>query len=106
MAKIRKKKKTLNVKNIMRVFVMPISLLIIGSFTYTGISYSSSILSKFKEKEELSKNLIELKEKEQKLAVDVEKLQDPEYVGRYLREKFLYSKKGEYIIKLPQEERK
>jgi cell division protein DivIC len=64
------------------------------------------IYGKYKEKEELNNNLIKLKDKEQKLTVDVEKLQDPEYVGRYLREKFLYSKKGEYIIKLPQEEKK
>ena len=80
---------------------MPFSLLVIGSFTYTGISYSSSIYQKYLEKEQLSKDLIELKEQEQKLTVDVEKLQDPEYVGRYLREKFLYSKSDEYIIKIP-----
>ena len=102
MARVRKKKKTLNVKNIMRIFVMPLSLLIIVSFFFTGFKYSVSIYSKYKEKEKLSKELIELKEREQKLAVDVEKLQDQEYVGRYLREKFLYSKSDEYIIKIPQ----
>ena len=80
---------------------MPFSLLVIGSFLYTGFRYSASIYQKYREKEELNKNLVELKEKEQKLAVDVEKLQDQEYVGRYLREKFLYSKSDEYIIKIP-----
>ena len=48
----------------------------------------------------LGQELIELKEEEQKLSVDVKKLQNREYVARYLREKFLYSKEGEYIIKI------
>lgn len=48
---------------------------------------------------------MELKEKEQELSTDVEKLKDPEYVGRYLREKFLYSKEGELVIKMPDEKK-
>ena len=50
----------LNVKNIMRIFVMPFSLLVIGSFIFTGLKYSASIYSKYIEKEKLSKELIEL----------------------------------------------
>ena len=67
-------------------------------------SVSLNIVDKYKEKEKLNNELVELKEKEQELAVDVEKLQDPEYVARYLREKFFYSKDGEYIIKIPKSE--
>ena len=29
-------------------------------------------------------------------------MQDPEYIARYLREKYLYSKAGEYIIRIPE----
>jgi len=62
-------------------------------------------MNKYKEKEKLSLELMELKEKEQELSTDVEKLKDPEYVGRYLREKFLYSKEGELVIKMPDEKK-
>ena len=46
--------------------------------------------------------LVELQEEEKQLTIDVEKMQDPEYVGRYLREKYFYSKDGEYIIRIPE----
>ena len=29
-------------------------------------------------------------------------MQDPEYIARYLREKYLYSKDGEDIIRIPE----
>ena len=45
--------------------------------------------------------MVKMKEKEQELSIDVEKMQDPEYVGRYLREKYFYSKNDEYIIRIP-----
>ena len=35
--------------------------------------------------------------------MDVDKLQDPDYIARYAREKYLYSKDGEFIIKIPEE---
>ena len=35
---------------------------------------------------------------------EIIKLQDPEYLARYAREKYFYSKDGELIIKLPDEE--
>lgn len=60
------------------------------------------IYSKYKEKNELNEKLSELKEKEEQLTIDVAKMQDPEYVARYLREKFYYSKNGEYIIRIPE----
>ena len=45
--------------------------------------------------------LEELQKEEEELKADVERLQDPDYVARYAREKYLYSKDGEFIIKLP-----
>ena len=46
----------------------------------------------------------ELMEQEKQLKSDVSKLQDPNYVARYAREKYLYSKDGELIIRLPDED--
>ena len=35
---------------------------------------------------------------------DIKKLNDPDYVARYAREKYLYSKNGELIIRIPDDE--
>lgn len=59
-----------------------------------------SINEKHKEKKELTKRLNELKEDEQTLSDDVEKLKNPEYAARYAREKYFYSKTGEKILKI------
>ena len=59
-----------------------------------------NIYSKTKEKKTLEKQLIELKEKEEELNGTVTKLQDPDYVARYAREKYLYSKDGELNIRI------
>ena len=37
------------------------------------------------------------------LSDDVEKLKNPEYAARYAREKYLFTKDGEIVIKLPDE---
>ena len=41
------------------------------------------------------------KDKEDEFNKTVAKLQDPDYVARYAREKYLYSKDGEIIIRIP-----
>mgnify|MGYP002993620916 CR=1 FL=1 len=56
---------------------------------------------KKKEKKEYTTKLEKLKDKEDELNNTVTKLQDPDYVARYAREKYLYSKDGEIIIRIP-----
>ena len=51
----------------------------------------------------LEKEMVDLREKEEKLKVDANKLQNPDYIARYAREKYLYSKEGEYILQIPEE---
>ena len=46
----------------------------------------------------------ELTDEEKVLNSDIKKLEDPEYVARYAREKYLYSKDGELIIRIPDED--
>ncbi len=55
-------------------------------------------LNKLKNKLELDLSVIE--EKKVDLENEITKLEDEEYVARYAREKYLFSKKGEYIIKI------
>ena len=48
--------------------------------------------------------LVTLKDEEDKLNSDIKKLKDPEYVARYAREKYMYSKDGELIIRIPDDD--
>ena len=70
-------------------------------FLGLGGRYWVEILAKYQEKKQLEKKLTSLKEKEEALKVDADKLQDPDYIARYAREKYLYSKDGEFILRLP-----
>lgn len=65
----------------------------------------AEIISKYQEKRDLEKQLVDLKDKEEELKADVKKMQDPDYVARYAREKYLYSKDGEYVIQLPEDKK-
>ena len=79
------------------------SIVIIFAMTFTIGKYWIEIFDKYQEKRRLEEELTQLKEKEEELKVDANKLQNPEYVARYAREKYLYSKEGEFILKIPEE---
>ena len=73
---------------------------IIGLSVISSIDNVIKIGEKKKEKRELTKQLETLKEDETTLTDDVDKLKNPEYAARYAREKYLYSKNGEKILKI------
>jgi len=79
------------------------SIVIIFAMTFTIGKYWIEIFDKYQEKKILDEELTRLKEKEEELKVDANKLQNPDYVARYAREKYLYSKDGEYILQIPEE---
>ena len=41
-----------------------------------------------------------LKDEEMVIEADIKRLQDPEYIARYAREKYFYSKEGEIILRI------
>ena len=77
------------------------SIAIIIGTTYTIGKYWVEIYGKYQEKKKLKNKLVALKEKEDELQVDADKLQDPDYIARYAREKYSYSKDGEIILRIP-----
>ena len=77
---------------------------IIGSLSYSFFSNVNKIVSIKKEKQVLNDRIEELTDEEKCLNSDIKKLEDPEYVARYAREKYLYSKDGELIIRIPDED--
>lgn len=97
------KSKTKTKKRRRMIFLGLSSVVVIGITTFTIGKYWVEIYDKYQEKKELEKELIALKNKEKKLKVDANKLQDPDYIARYAREKYLYSKDGEFILKIPEE---
>ena len=80
-----------------------IFVLLISYVSYTTISQWKQILANNNEKRELEEKYKELLSDKEILEEDVVKLQDPEYVAKYAREKYLYSKDGELIIKIVDE---
>lgn len=99
----KKKKKVLRKFKTRMLLFVPVCLSLIVVLVVTIGKYWVDIISKYKENELLSRELVELREKEAELRVDVEKLQDPEYLERYAREKYLFTKDGEIVLKFPDE---
>lgn len=86
------------------IILMLCSFAVIFGTTYTLGKYWVEIYSKYQEKEDLALELEDLQKKEKELSADVDRLQDDEYIARYAREKYYYSKDGEYILKIPDED--
>ena len=97
------KKKSKKVKTRM-LFLIVLFTSIIGYLSYSFFSNVSKIMEIKKEKSELSDKLASLKNEEDTLNSDIKKLKDPDYVARYAREKYMYSKDGELIIRIPDED--
>lgn len=96
----RKKRKAR--KSVKRLLFLGLaSIAIIIGTTYTIGKYWVEIYGKYQEKKKLKNKLVALKEKEDELQVDADKLQDPDYIARYAREKYSYSKDGEIILRIP-----
>ena len=85
-----------------KIFLLSLVFLGLGGFLIKSIFETSvQIYDKEKEKKEFQVTLEKLKEKEEELNNTVTKLSNPDYVARYAREKYLYSKNGEIIIRIP-----
>ncbi len=77
------------------VTITLISLILVNLF-----SVWKQILVKRNEKIFYNAELKKLEEEEAYLKVETEKLQDPDYVARFAREQYLYSKDGELNIRI------
>lgn len=84
-----------------RIFLLfTISALLITYVIYNSFSYWQKIYHNIKTKRELEKKYDSLLKEKEVLETDVVKLQDPDYVAKYAREKYLYTKDGELVIKI------
>ena len=85
-------------RRILLLIVILIPLLVL--FVSNVWKYSAQILKNIETKKELDLAYKEKLKEEERLQSEIIKLQDPDYVARYAREKYLYSKDGEIIIKI------
>lgn len=96
-------RKTVRKKTKFRLFLAFIFFgIILSTLGYSFFSYMSQINEINRNKKELTMKIEALKEESEELETDIKKLEDPEYIAKYAREKYLYSKDGEYVIKLPE----
>ena len=72
----------------------------------TLATYTIRIAELSQEKKELAAQMVTLKDDEENLKLEIQKLQDPDYIARFARENYLYSKDGEYIIKIEDKKEK
>lgn len=84
----------------------PIAIFIIIYCAFTLVSTAVDLYELKNEEKELSDKLDTLKTDASDLKTEITKLQDKDYVARYARENYLYTKNGEYVIKTDKKEEK
>ena len=77
-----------------------IILSLVSFLGYKIFSYWPKIFANYREKKLLAYQYQELLEEEEILIGNINKLKDPKYIARFAREKYLYSKNGELIIRI------
>lgn len=84
--------------------LLPLSLFVIAFFIFTTISYTYNIIKLKNQEQELTNLLSNLKEEETDLSDEIIKLKNPDYIAKYAREKYYYTKDGEYVIKIEEKD--
>ncbi len=77
----------------------PIAVFIIVYCAFTLVTTGMDLYKLKTEEKELTEKLSALKSDASDLKTEITKLQDKDYVARYARENYLYTKNGEYVIK-------
>lgn len=99
-----KKKVSKNVKRRLTL-LGPIFIGIFVICIITVFTYAYKIESLNKEKANLNAKLTELKKNEKELSSEISKLKDPDYIAKYARENYYYTKDGEYVIKIEKKDK-
>lgn len=77
-----------------------LSVVVIFYFIFSFGYYVYKVYDLKSEQSYLNKSYNDLKLEEKELKSEIEKLSDADYIARYAREEYSYSKDGEYIIKI------
>ena len=96
--KVKKKARRIATFGLVSIIAIVVVFVTVGSIF-------KELVTKYQEKKSLESKLINLEEKEKELQNDVKKLEDPDYLARYAREKYFYSKDGELILRIPDDDK-
>ena len=81
-----------------------LAIIVFGSITsvlgYNLFTTISSIEEMKVTKKELKEKISLLEEEKEELEGDIIKLKNPDYIAKYVREKYFYSKDGELILRI------
>lgn len=94
MAKRTKKEKR---RVLLGLLILSVMISYLSVFIY---NYWNKILDNKQEKIKLEQEYQALLKEESELNSEIVKMSDPEYIAKYAREKYSYSKNGELIIKV------
>ena len=100
MARIVRKRKMSVVAKVRVFFTVIVILGIISTLGYNCIVNVLKIIEMKDEKNILQEKIVKLDEEKEELELDIRRLEDPDYIAKYVREKYLYSKDGDIILRL------
>ena len=93
-------------KNVKRLLVFGLFSCAVITFVLMSVyKIVNQIVDKYKEADELERKIATLTEQEEDLNNEINRLQDKDYLARYAREKYFYSKDGELILRIPEDEK-
>ena len=102
MARVKKKRQMTTRGRL--IILGPICVFLMLWFVYTMFSYTTSLYKLQQQKKQLEAEYLNLQEVADDLKTEITKLQDPEYLAKYAREHYSYSKEGELIIKIHEQQ--
>ncbi len=100
----KRKTKVSMKKNVKRLLVFGLFSMFVICFVFVSVyRIINQIYEKYTEADALEKRIVTLTDEEEELNNEINRLQDKDYLARYAREKYFYSKNGELIIRIPTE---
>ena len=97
---VKKKKRKASISKIKIFFSIIVFTSITAILGYDCLINILKIYDMKNEKKSLEEKLVVLQEEKEVLEGDILRLNDPEYIAKYVREKYFYSKDGEFILRL------
>lgn len=98
------KKRKVKKKSVRILTFGTLSAFLIVYFLFSLGSYVIKLHNLQKEESSLKTELKSLKSDEELLKTELTKLKDPDYLARFARENYLYTKDGEYVIQIQKDD--
>jgi len=95
--KIKRKISFCKIRLLLAIIVFGVVTIVLSCNCYNNIKLINELKN---EKERLEKQVVVLQDEKEILETDILKLKDDDYIAKYVREKYYFSKEGELILKI------